>query len=124
MKSSFKNNSPNSDFLMKLGDGSCWSFITTPDTRSWVEKFATVIGLNADDQNKKCSSIRIFFLQRCSEEDSYIRLNPPSYSKIKQTSRMTDGAVWISGHSDSGQMTESRTLSVKSVMLEIPNLIS
>ena len=78
-----KSKTSNTEFLLKLGDGSCWSFIATPDTRSWVEKFATVIGLNVDDQNMNHNSTRIFFLQKCSERNGHVELNPLSYSKIK-----------------------------------------
>ena len=73
----------NTQFLMKLGDGICWSFIATPDTRSWVEKFATVIGLTVDDQNVSCNSASIFFLQKPSEKDGHDELNPLIFSAIR-----------------------------------------
>lgn len=73
----------NTGFVLKLSNGSCWSFIATPDTRSWVEKFAAVIGLTVDDQNMNHNSNRMFFLQRHSEKDQCDELNPLIFSKIK-----------------------------------------
>jgi len=70
-------------FSLRLGNGSCWSFMATPDTRLWVEKFATVIGLTVDDQNMNHNSASIFFLQKPSEKDGCDELNPLIFSKIK-----------------------------------------
>ena len=78
-----KGKTSNTEFLLKLGDGSCWSFIATPDTRSWVEKFGAVIGLTVGDQNMNHNSDRMFFLQRHSEKDGCDELNPLIFSKIK-----------------------------------------
>ncbi len=78
-----KGKTSNTGFLLKLGDGSCWSFIATPDTRSWVEKFGAVIGLTVGDQNMNHNSDRMFFLQRHSEKDGCDELNPLIFSKIK-----------------------------------------
>jgi len=78
-----KGKTSNTEFALKLGNGICWSFIATPDTRLWVEKFATIIGLDPDDRDMSCSSIRMFFVRGHWKKDECVELNPLIFSKIK-----------------------------------------
>ena len=78
-----KGKTSNTQFLLKLGNGICWSFIATTDTKSWVEKFAGVIGLSVDDQKMNCNSTRMFFLQKPLKKDRCDELNPFIFSTIK-----------------------------------------
>lgn len=58
-------------YLLRLGDGSGWVIIATPDTRSWVEKFATIMKLEAKEQDRYCKWPRMFFFLKTSRKDGY-----------------------------------------------------
>jgi SynChlorMet cassette protein ScmC len=90
MRSGLKSKTSDTEFVLELGGGICWSFITTPDTRSWVEKFAAVIGLSVNNRDMSRSSIRMFFVQGSWKKGGCVGLNPPVFSKIK-TDLPTDG---------------------------------
>ena len=87
---SLKDKTSDTQFLLKLGNGACWSFMATPDTRSWVEKFATIIGLNPDDRDMSRGSIGMFFVQGRWKKNEGNELNPLIFSRIK-TDLPTDG---------------------------------
>jgi len=63
----------NSAFLLKLGDGSGWVIIAAPGTRSWVEKFATIMQLKAHGQDRHHKWFRIFFFLKDSEKDGDVK---------------------------------------------------
>ncbi len=56
-------------FTLKLGDGSGWQIIASPGTRPWAKKFATIMKLKADEQDRYNKWPRMFFILRHSGED-------------------------------------------------------
>lgn len=73
----------NTGFALKLGDGCRWSFIATPGTGSWVEKFAMIIGLDPDNRDMSRNGIRMFFVRGRWKKDGFDELNPLIFPEIK-----------------------------------------
>lgn len=64
----------NTTFLLKLGDGSGWVMRAAPGTRSWVEKFATIMKLKTHEQDRHHEWPRMFFLLRHPVKDGHVEL--------------------------------------------------
>ena len=57
------------EYLLKLGDGSAWSFVANSDTGGWLKKLGRIMRLKSDgiDSCDHCS--RVFFVLKHSGDD-------------------------------------------------------
>ncbi len=62
----------NSPFLLRLGDGSGWLIIAASGTRLWVEKFAAIMKLKVDEEDRDGTWPRMFFILGNSGEDGQV----------------------------------------------------
>ncbi len=71
-------------YSLKLGDGCNWLITATPSTRSWVEKFATIMKLKADEQDRDSNWPRLLFFLKNSGKDGHLQPINLMGSKIKE----------------------------------------
>lgn len=57
-------------FSLRLADGNGWLIVATPETTSWVEKFAGIMKLKLNGQDAHSKWPRMFFCQNHSEKNS------------------------------------------------------
>lgn len=59
-------------YLLRLGNSYSWSIIAMPETRSWVEKFAAIMNLEREEQDRHRKWPRIFISLRQSGKDGHV----------------------------------------------------
>jgi len=60
-------------YSLVLGDGSSWRLVGTPDSRSWVQKFASIMKLAPDEDNRDSEQPRKLIFVRHSGQDGYAK---------------------------------------------------
>jgi len=72
-------------FSLRLADGNSWLIVATPETTSWVEKFAGIMKLKFNGQDGHSKWPRMLFCQNHSAKNSLQKLMDFMDSRVKKT---------------------------------------